>query len=86
MLLYLLAFAGGILTIVSPCILPILPFVFSRAGQPFRRTGLPLLAGMAGTCRSGCHVGGRLGSSGQPGRPNPRHVDFRRAWAGIGVS
>ena len=48
MLLYLLAFAGGILTIVSPCILPILPFVFSRAGQPFRRTGLPLLAGMAG--------------------------------------
>lgn len=47
MLLYLLAFAGGILTIVSPCILPILPFVFSRAGQTFRRSGLPLLAGMA---------------------------------------
>jgi cytochrome c biogenesis protein CcdA/thiol-disulfide isomerase/thioredoxin len=49
MLLYLLAFVGGILTIVSPCILPVLPFVFSRADQPFRRSGLPLLAGMAMT-------------------------------------
>lgn len=49
MLLYLLAFVGGILTIVSPCILPVLPFVFSRANQPFRRSGLPLLAGMAMT-------------------------------------
>jgi cytochrome c biogenesis protein CcdA/thiol-disulfide isomerase/thioredoxin len=47
MLLYLLAFVGGVLTIVSPCILPVLPFVFSRADQPFRRSGLPLLAGMA---------------------------------------
>jgi cytochrome c biogenesis protein CcdA/thiol-disulfide isomerase/thioredoxin len=49
MLLYVLAFAGGTLTIVSPCILPVLPFVFSRADQPFRRSGLPLLAGMAVT-------------------------------------
>ena len=47
MLLYLLAFVGGVLTIVSPCILPVLPFVFSRADQPFRRSGLPLLIGMA---------------------------------------
>ena len=49
MFLYLLAFVGGVLTIVSPCILPVLPFVFSRADQPFRRSGLPLLAGMAVT-------------------------------------
>src|SRR5580658_6688293 len=49
MLLYLLSFAGGVLTIVSPCILPVLPFVFSRADQPFRRSGLPLLVGMAAT-------------------------------------
>ena len=49
MLLYLLAFVGGVLTIVSPCILPVLPFVFSRADQPFRRSGLPLLTGMAST-------------------------------------
>ncbi|MFT3721541.1 cytochrome c biogenesis protein DipZ [Pseudorhodoferax sp.] len=47
MLLILLAYLGGVLTIVSPCILPVLPFVFSRAGQPFARSGLPLLAGMA---------------------------------------
>src|SRR6202789_3463924 len=47
MLLYLLAFIGGVLTILSPCILPVLPFVFARADQPFRRSGLPLLVGMA---------------------------------------
>ncbi len=35
------------MTILSPCILPVLPFVFARAGQPFRRSGLPLLGGMA---------------------------------------
>lgn len=47
MLIYLLAFVGGVLTILSPCILPVLPFVFARANQPFRRSGLPLLTGMA---------------------------------------
>ena len=47
MVLLVLAFLGGILTIVSPCILPVLPFVFARADQPFRKSGLPLLAGMA---------------------------------------
>jgi cytochrome c biogenesis protein CcdA/thiol-disulfide isomerase/thioredoxin len=49
MLLLLLAYIGGILTILSPCILPVLPFVFARSDQPFRRNGLPLLAGMAVT-------------------------------------
>jgi cytochrome c biogenesis protein CcdA/thiol-disulfide isomerase/thioredoxin len=47
MLIYFLAFVGGVLTILSPCILPVLPFVFARADQPFRRSGLPLLVGMA---------------------------------------
>jgi len=47
MLLIILSYLGGALTIVSPCILPVLPFVFARTGQPFRRSGLPLLAGMA---------------------------------------
>ncbi|HEY4084586.1 MAG TPA: cytochrome c biogenesis protein DipZ [Bryobacteraceae bacterium] len=46
MVLVLLAYIGGLLTILSPCILPVLPFVFARSGQPFRRSGLPLLAGM----------------------------------------
>src|SRR5690349_2199383 len=49
MLLLLLAYLGGILTIVSPCILPVLPFVFARAERPFVRSTLPLLAGMAAT-------------------------------------
>jgi cytochrome c biogenesis protein CcdA/thiol-disulfide isomerase/thioredoxin len=47
MLLVALAFFGGVLTILSPCILPVLPFVFTRAGVPFRRGALPLLSGMA---------------------------------------
>src|ERR1035441_810295 len=47
--LLVLAYIGGILTILSPCILPVLPFVFARSDQPFRRSGLPLLAGMAAT-------------------------------------
>ena len=47
MLLILLSYLGGALTILSPCILPVLPFVFARTGQPFVRSGLPLLAGMA---------------------------------------
>jgi cytochrome c biogenesis protein CcdA/thiol-disulfide isomerase/thioredoxin len=49
MLLLILAFVGGLLTILSPCILPVLPFVFTRVGQPFARSGLPLLVGMAVT-------------------------------------
>lgn len=47
MLLALIAYLGGALTILSPCILPVLPFVFARADQPFLKSGLPLLAGMA---------------------------------------
>jgi cytochrome c biogenesis protein CcdA/thiol-disulfide isomerase/thioredoxin len=47
MALLVLAYFGGILTIISPCILPVLPFVFSRADRPFWKSGFPLLAGMA---------------------------------------
>ncbi|HKX91019.1 MAG TPA: cytochrome c biogenesis protein DipZ [Sphingomicrobium sp.] len=47
MLIILLAYLGGILTIVSPCILPVLPFVFARAGRSFARSTLPMLGGMA---------------------------------------
>jgi cytochrome c biogenesis protein CcdA/thiol-disulfide isomerase/thioredoxin len=46
MLLFALAYIGGVLTIASPCILPVLPFVFARADQPFVRRGLPMLLGM----------------------------------------
>src|SRR6202046_1708109 len=49
MLIFLLAYLGGILTIVRPCILPVLPFVFARSDRPFVSSGLPLLIGMAAT-------------------------------------
>ncbi len=44
-----LVFLGGVLTILSPCILPVLPFVFARAEQRFLTNGLPMLGGMAVT-------------------------------------
>jgi cytochrome c biogenesis protein CcdA/thiol-disulfide isomerase/thioredoxin len=47
MILFLLAYLGGVLTIVSPCILPVIPFVLARADQPFLKNGLPMLIGMA---------------------------------------
>ena len=47
MTLLLLSYLAGALTIIAPCILPVLPFVFARAGQSFVKSGLPLLVGMA---------------------------------------
>lgn len=49
MTLLLLAYLGGVLTILSPCILPVLPFVFARSDRPFVSSGLPTLLGMAAT-------------------------------------
>ena len=50
MILFVLSYLGGVLTILSPCILPVLPFVFARADQPFLfHTGMrqlfPLVSG-----------------------------------------
>ncbi|WP_029525995.1 cytochrome c biogenesis protein DipZ, partial [Polaromonas glacialis] len=47
MIFYLLSYLGGALTILAPCILPVLPFVFARVDRPFMKSGLPLLGGMA---------------------------------------
>jgi cytochrome c biogenesis protein CcdA/thiol-disulfide isomerase/thioredoxin len=47
LLLSVIAYLGGIFTIVSPCVLPVVPFVLARADRPFRRSTLPTLAGMA---------------------------------------
>ena len=49
MTLLIISYLGGALTILSPCVLPILPFVFARAGQPFVRSTLPMMIGMATT-------------------------------------
>ncbi|MDW5444111.1 cytochrome c biogenesis protein DipZ [Polaromonas sp. SM01] len=47
MIFFILSYLGGALTILAPCILPVVPFVFARIDQPFVKSGLPLLAGMA---------------------------------------
>ncbi len=43
----IVTYLAGVLTIASPCIFPILPFVLARADVPFRKGGLPLLLGLA---------------------------------------
>ncbi len=45
--MFVLAYAAGLLTVASPCIFPILPFVLARAETPFGRGGLPMLIGLA---------------------------------------
>jgi cytochrome c biogenesis protein CcdA/thiol-disulfide isomerase/thioredoxin len=44
--MYLVAFLGGVLTLFSPCVLPVLPLLFSRAGGPVWSPVLTL-AGLA---------------------------------------
>ena len=51
MVLFILAYLGGALTLLSPCILPVLPFVFARADRSFVKGGLPMLASARG-CRN----------------------------------
>ncbi len=48
-LIFILVYLGGLLTIFAPCVLPVIPFIFAKSDQPFRRTGLPILLGMAAT-------------------------------------
>lgn len=62
MTLYLVAFLGGMLTLLSPCILPVLPFVFSRGDRPFAQGSLPLLAGMALTFAAVASLGAVAGT------------------------
>jgi cytochrome c biogenesis protein CcdA/thiol-disulfide isomerase/thioredoxin len=45
--LFLIAYLAGVITIATPCVFPILPFVLARADAPFRRGGLPMLVGLA---------------------------------------
>lgn len=45
--LFFLTYLAGFLTIVSPCIFPILPFLAVRSGIPWHKGGLPLLLGLA---------------------------------------
>lgn len=43
----LLAYLGGVLTILSPCILPVIPIIFSRSDRSFSREIVPMLGGLA---------------------------------------
>lgn len=69
--LLLLAYFGGILTTLSPCILPVLPFVFARSDRPSRTSGLPLRAGMAfaSIVMVGGAWAGMAGQSNTPAQP-----------------
>src|SRR5204863_5479548 len=58
MLLTVLAFLGGVLTILSPCILPVLPFVFTRAAEPFWL--LAYAAGSAVSLAAALLLGGQV--------------------------
>ena len=49
MFIIFIAFIGGAFTVLSPCILPVVPLVFARTDRPFLTDRLPLLAGLAGT-------------------------------------
>lgn len=51
----MLAFLGGLLSILSPCILPVIPLVFSRSGRVFWREIAPMPGGLA---RAGATLGG----------------------------
>ncbi len=66
-----LAFLGGILTILSAYILPVLPFVLARSDWPFRASGLPLRAGrvIATLVMAGGAWAGMAGQSTPPAQP-----------------
>ena len=72
MLIILLAYLGGILTILSPCILPVLPFVFARAGAQLRAQHAADARRHGGDLRDRRDAGRgrrRLGRAGQCHRP-----------------
>jgi cytochrome c biogenesis protein CcdA/thiol-disulfide isomerase/thioredoxin len=58
----LAAFVAGLLTVFSPCILPVLPFVFARHDRPFAQGNLPLLAGMVASFAAVASLGAVAGA------------------------
>jgi len=81
MILFLLAYLGGVLTIVSPCILPVLPFVFARGDRPFLSSGLPHAGGgWRATFAAVATLGGRRGRLGRGGQSNMAGSRRWRFW------
>jgi cytochrome c biogenesis protein CcdA/thiol-disulfide isomerase/thioredoxin len=62
MVYFLLSYLAGALTILAPCILPVVPFVFARVDKPFATSSLPLLAGMAMSFASVASLGAVAGA------------------------
>jgi cytochrome c biogenesis protein CcdA/thiol-disulfide isomerase/thioredoxin len=62
MSLAIAAFVAGMLTVFSPCILPVLPFVFARHDRPFAQGNLPLLAGMVASFAAVASLGAVAGA------------------------
>ncbi|MDM0015815.1 cytochrome c biogenesis protein DipZ [Variovorax sp. J22P168] len=56
------AFVAGLLTVLSPCILPVLPFVFARNDRPFAQGMLPLLAGIVASFAAVASLGAVAGA------------------------
>ena len=84
----ILACVGGLLAILSPCcILPVLPFVFARLGQPFRSSVLPMLVGMAVSFAA---VGSLADPLSQPlarlGTGSERPIPLRSSFSILGCS
>lgn len=52
-----LAFVGGVLTILSPCILPVVPLVFAARGHAFARETVPMLLGLAASFAATAAIG-----------------------------
>ena len=79
MILFVLAYLGGALTIASPCILPVLPFVFARADRP--------------SCATGCRCWSAWPRPSPPSRRSPRSAAAGRrtpmrsaAWRRFGAA
>jgi len=52
----LIAYLAGVLTVFTPCIFPILPFVLARADAPFQQSAIPMLLGLAFTFAAGASL------------------------------
>lgn len=62
MTLAIAAFVAGLLTVLSPCILPVLPFVFAHNDRPFTQGRLPLLAGLVASFAAVASLGAVAGA------------------------
>ena len=49
MLIFVLAYLGGVLTIFSPCVLPVLPFIFARSDRSLI-LAVPITAAIKAVC------------------------------------